>query len=149
LDGTASGPELTLGPATVSHLDVKVDSTGLNIKADGKLTGDQIITVKFDEMGLDLTLNSEPLATVKITNLDLVEKIADFKLDAGVAPSINMTPRGIESANLATERLIAGKFDGLTAGIGNAYMRGPGGKRYKWMDEFLGAVKVCTTFLKA
>lgn len=142
MDGTAAGPELTLGPAVVTHLDVKLDSTGLNIKADGKLTGDQIITLAFEEFGLDLTLNSEPLAKILIRDLALAETVSDFKLDASVAPSLNMTSNVLDSANLAVELLTAGKFDGLTAGIANSYVRGPGGARYRWMDTFFDAVKV-------
>lgn len=135
-----SDEELALGPVSVRNLDLQIDSTGIGLNANGKIGGKQILGLKFGDMGLHVNLNNATLAQLKLRDVGLQFDKPDFKLDVSVAPAISV--EHVEMISKAAEQLSAGKFDDITAGIGDAFISGPNGEKYKWLDTLLGKIKV-------
>jgi hypothetical protein len=134
--------KLQLGPAAVDNVDLAVDSGGIKLKCDANLAGKlQPYQAKFPKVTANIHVDDRTLAQFYLKNLDLKLNNFDFKLDAGLVPTINEAdlPGVLESLG----RVLSGSEVPVKAGINGINLQLPSGVTYRWMKLIIGEIEVC------
>jgi hypothetical protein len=135
-----SGSLLDFGIATISSASIKIDSTGVNLKTEGRINGHQPLQIKLGEVGMDVTVNGGQLATVTIRGIDILNGSPHFGVEVNIAPMLDPEDSAILSKVAA--QLANGDLTGVFTDCRNIYVKGPTNERVAWISEVADSIDV-------
>jgi hypothetical protein len=134
--------KLQLGPAAVDKLDLAVDSGGVKLKCDARLNGKlQPYNAQFPRVTANIHVDNRAIAQFYLKDLDLKLNDYEFKLNAGLVPTIaeEDLPGVLDSLG----RVLSGSEVPVKAGISGINLQLPSNITYAWMSLVIGEITVC------
>lgn len=135
-----SGSLVDLGMSTIDSASIKVDSTGVNLKTEGRLNGHQPLQIKLGQVGFDVTVNGGQIATITIRGIDIIKGSPDFGVDLNIAPMLD--PRDSAIISKAAVKLASGDLTGLFTDCRRLYVNGPANETILWISELVDSIDV-------
>lgn len=140
-----SGSLLDLGIGIIDSASLKIDSTGVNLNADGQILGNQPVQVKFGLIEMDMAINGARLATVTIRGINVRKGYPRFDFVVNSSPVLE--PKDSDEISAIVAQFLSGNLDGLNLLCVRLRVTGPTDSFVPWLSNVFDSVNVYSVFL--